>query len=672
MNPGRVLLVGGLIAGLCGVCLGADDFPIVKTKGTEFVVGGQAKVFVGVNHYQCIMQEMGDKATGNTGRDSTEFLFQKAAENGMSVLRVIMYNLDDAKLENPAQGPKATAEAGGKLAAGEYVYKYTAGNMSNPQERLKLGETAASPATTAKVGEGQKVKLVMPAVKYAYKYSVYRRLASEAEGTEKLVKRVNARVGEDAEYVDDGSEQLKAETAPAKNATSDNPRTKWPTQYSKPFQTGLGGWNEDKFQALDRVLVLARKYGLRMILVLVDQHENNTGGVTDYCRAASGIRRSEFFTDAWVRARLKEWIQKIVSRVNSVSGIAYKDDGAIFAWELINEPYDTGTGANLRAWAREMASEIKKIDGNHLVCLGDDGSFWAEETEYYDEKISPKNVNASHSFHITQNVPEIDFLTWHAYPQNPGFVFMFGGYADERGGPLKVHGPLTPETLKGEFQRRANYAAVFEKPIFIGEWGFEWKGENLGGWMRSTLANMRKTRPEYKLGENVLNVVPRASQEFAYTGMAEVMREADYWVSADFLNKTDKETTLVVSVVSTPKVGEGVMLDLKGWEPIAQIPMPSGDFWNVANPLSAGFLKINVGNNDRLKLEIRREGKGEFKVKNVVLRKFEKAGAEDFAGGVFGGIAFWTWGPVGQGVLPNNEVFTGELKSYFERYEKTK
>ncbi len=118
MKKGMGLVIGGLIAGLCTVCFGAEEYPIVKTKGTEFVLGGEAKVFVGVNHYQCIMQEMGDKATGNTGRDSTEFLFQKAAENGMSVLRVIMYNLDDAKLEEPGQGPKATAEAGGRGMGG--------------------------------------------------------------------------------------------------------------------------------------------------------------------------------------------------------------------------------------------------------------------------------------------------------------------------------------------------------------------------------------------------------------------------------------------------------------------------------------------------------------------------------------------------------------------------
>jgi len=150
-----------------------------------------------------------------------------------------------------------------------------------------------------------------------------------------------------------------------------------------------------------------------------------------------------------------------------------------------------------------------------------------------------------------------------------------------------------------------------------------------------------------------------------------VEKGADYWLSADFLNKTDKDATLAIGKLGErEKLAEGY--ETMSWDIVAQISMPRGDYWNVANPLSAGFLKINAGDNENLKVAIYSEGEGQFEVKNVVLRKFEKAAEGDFAGGVFGGIAFWTWGPVGQGVLPNNEVFTGELKSYFDRYERNK
>lgn len=658
MKTGKAILC--MLVMCSSVCIAAGDLGIVGLEGTQFVVDGKPVVFVGVNHYQSIMQEMGDFATSNSTRtESTEQLFKAAAENGLKVIRIIMYNLGDAKLPDPGGAPKASVESGGKLTAGEYVYRYTAGNLSGPEGRLKLGQTLPSPAVKVTVGKGKKVRLVMPSVKYAYRYLVYRKKAAEPEGSERLVKMVSARVGEDAVFVDDGSEQLKDTKAPTSNTTMNNPRTMWPTRYSKPFQTGLGNWNEDKFQAMDRTLLLARKYGIRLIPVLADQHENNTGGVTDYSRAAGDLKHSKFFTDPWIRARFKEWIYKLVTRVNSVSGRSYRDDGAIFSWELINEPYDTGGGGNLRAWAREMASHIKELDGNHMVCLGDDGSFWAQETEYEDKDLSPKNISASHSFQMTQNMPQIDFLTWHAYPQNRGFVFMFGGHEHGRSGPTAVHGPLNPKRLRGEFQRRANYAAVFNKPIFIGEWGLNWKGDDLAGWVRNTLANMRKVRPQWKLGDNLLKAGVRESEGVLYEAGAGVEAGADYWVDAKFLNRTDKDGALVVRGTG----GTG-----PEWTELARIPMPRGDYWNAANCLSAGYLKINAGQNNRIKVTVECSGSGKFRLIDVELRKFTRAGSEE-GDNVFGGIAFWTWGPVGQGLMPSNKVFTGELKRYRDKYE---
>jgi len=117
---------------------------------------------------------MGDHATGNTTDPaSTESSFKAAKKNGMMVMRIIMYNLDDAKLADPAQ-------------------------------RLTLGQTLPSPGAMVNVHAGKSTKLTLPSVQYAYTYSVYRRMADEPERRGRLIGRVNARVGEDAVFVDHG------------------------------------------------------------------------------------------------------------------------------------------------------------------------------------------------------------------------------------------------------------------------------------------------------------------------------------------------------------------------------------------------------------------------------------------------------------------------------------
>ncbi|MFI1576259.1 cellulase family glycosylhydrolase [Streptomyces anulatus] len=61
-----------------------------------------------------------------------------------------------------------------------------------------------------------------------------------------------------------------------------------------------------------------------------------------------------------------------LNRTNHYSGVKYKDDPTIFAWDLMNEPrYQAQSpeedveATTLRAWVDEMGAFIKKIDPNH-------------------------------------------------------------------------------------------------------------------------------------------------------------------------------------------------------------------------------------------------------------------------------------------------------------------
>ena len=47
-------------------------------------------------------------------------------------------------------------------------------------------------------------------------------------------------------------------------------------------------------------------------------------------------RREDFFTSSLCRVWFKNFITHVLSRVNTLTGVPYKDDPAIFAWQLIN------------------------------------------------------------------------------------------------------------------------------------------------------------------------------------------------------------------------------------------------------------------------------------------------------------------------------------------------
>nr|DAD20943.1 TPA_asm: hypothetical protein HUJ06_022406 [Nelumbo nucifera] len=109
------------------------------------------------------------------------------------------------------------------------------------------------------------------------------------------------------------------------------------------LQTSPGRFNERVFKALDGVIAEARQHGIRLILSLVNNLQAY-GGKTQYVKWAweEGVALSSsndsFFFDPSIRSYFKNYVKTILTRRNSLTGIEYRDDPTIFAWELINEP----------------------------------------------------------------------------------------------------------------------------------------------------------------------------------------------------------------------------------------------------------------------------------------------------------------------------------------------
>ncbi|OMO64742.1 Glycoside hydrolase, family 5 [Corchorus olitorius] len=191
------------------------------------------------------------------------------------------------------------------------------------------------------------------------------------------------------------------------------------------LQTSPGVFNERVFKGLDYVIVEARKHGIRLILSLVN-NLNNFGGKAQYVRWAqkAGINVSSstdsFFSNPIIKDYYKAYIKAILNRKNSLSGVKYSNEPAIFAWELMNEPRceSNSSAPILQAWISEMAAFVKSLDQKHLVTVGLEGFYGLNTTKA--PEVNPGEWAASLGSDFIQNsaIENIDFASVHAYPDS--------------------------------------------------------------------------------------------------------------------------------------------------------------------------------------------------------------------------------------------------------------
>ncbi len=148
-----------------------------------------------------------------------------------------------------------------------------------------------------------------------------------------------------------------------------------------------GEFNERAFEALDLVLKVASEEGIRVIIPLVDNW-HWWGGIHQY-EAFRGKPKGAFWTDAELFADYAKTVEHVLNRRNTLTGVRYRDDPAVFAWETGNE-LDSPP-----EWTRRASALIKRLAPNHLVIDG----------------------NALHGIPIASlEDPNIDIVTTHHYP----------------------------------------------------------------------------------------------------------------------------------------------------------------------------------------------------------------------------------------------------------------
>jgi mannan endo-1,4-beta-mannosidase len=181
----------------------------------------------------------------------------------------------------------------------------------------------------------------------------------------------------------------------------------------------------DGLQHIDYVLASARAHSIKLVIPLTNNW-NDFGGMDQYVRWANGSFHDDFYTNPTIRGWYQDWISHVLNRVNTITGIAYKDDPTIMAWELGNEPRCLSAGAypqspnctpaTLVSWADQISRHIKSVDSHHLVGMGDEG-FFCDDPSSSDWTANCSQGDDNLAF---ARLPAMDLMSLHLYPEGWG------------------------------------------------------------------------------------------------------------------------------------------------------------------------------------------------------------------------------------------------------------
>jgi endo-1,4-beta-mannosidase len=186
------------------------------------------------------------------------------------------------------------------------------------------------------------------------------------------------------------------------------------------FEIKQGNYEEAQFSLFDYIIESAKKHGV-MLIPALENYWEAYGGIDSILKweklAPGQAGRWKFFNSKECPGcfiSCKNYLSYVLNRVNHYSGISYKNDPTIFAWDLMNEPrYENATpnenttGITLRLWIDTMAAFVKSTDKNHMVCAGFEGQ---QKTKF------GYGGDCGNPFGYVQASPYIDFTSAHPYP----------------------------------------------------------------------------------------------------------------------------------------------------------------------------------------------------------------------------------------------------------------
>eukprot|EP01025_Chloroclados_australasicus_P000916 TRINITY_DN1030_c0_g1_i3.p1 TRINITY_DN1030_c0_g1~~TRINITY_DN1030_c0_g1_i3.p1 ORF type:complete len:692 (+),score=68.05 TRINITY_DN1030_c0_g1_i3:194-2269(+) len=186
-----------------------------------------------------------------------------------------------------------------------------------------------------------------------------------------------------------------------------------------PFQ-----WDENVMRAIDAIIQKATFYDIKIVFAFANYWEHFLGA-EQYVYWSQGTLEGknirDFYEDEGSQLLYMAHVCKMVNRVNSITGVRWRDEPTIMAWNLMNEP--RCPACDTTKWIRDMAAFVKSIDPNHLVTTGMEGFSQNPSQEGYFDNPSQWSICEGTDFIAAHRSAAIDYATIHIYPEHRQWDF---------------------------------------------------------------------------------------------------------------------------------------------------------------------------------------------------------------------------------------------------------
>jgi len=248
--------------------------------------------------------------------------------------------------------------------------------------------------------------------------------------------------------------------------------TVWP-----PLQPELGRYDERLLEGLDFLLAEMAKRDM-LAVVYLNNYWVWSGGMAQYVSWLDGEPvpnpfleqyswqefmefSARFYTHDEANAAYRRYIEMLVNRENVFTGLRYRDDPTIMAWQLGNEPRPGVGESGMRNfgvfvdWVGETASFIRSLDPNHLISTGNEGL--------------KGSIESAETYLDIHRFADIDYLTAHLW------ILNWSWYDPMR--PDETY-PEAERLALDYLDRHSTFAEEIGKPLVLDEFGIPRDGHS--------------------------------------------------------------------------------------------------------------------------------------------------------------------------------------------------